>query len=146
MHNFIDTDSIIFSCPRGKNPIPEGNFLGEMSREHPECEILEVVCAGPKHYALKLRNKESGDISYSMKCRGITLDKKNEDKMSYEKFKKMVFAAYGEEEQVDNPFFEYSRIGPDKDSHMFTKQMSKVYRCVNNKGFHKDGLIYPYGF
>lgn len=114
-----------------------------MSREHPNSEILEAVFAGPKQYALKLHN---GEVFFSMKCRGITIDKRNESKITYEKFKKMTLSAYGNDEESDNPSFEYSRIGPSKDSHVFTKQMSKIYRCVNTKGFHKDGLIYPYGF
>lgn len=123
--------------------------MGEMSREFGDSEILEVVCAGPKQYALKLRKNDTSEVFYSMKCRGITLDKRNEDKMSYEKFKNMVLTAYSEEEKEmdnDNPFFDYSRIGPERDSRMFTKYLSKIYRCVNTKGYHKLGLIYPYGF
>jgi hypothetical protein len=145
----LDTDSIIFRCPRGGNPIPEGSFLGEMSREYPDQEILEVVCAGPKQYALKLRQKDSGEITYSLKCRGITVDKGNEGKMNYEKFKDLTFEAYGNgvEPTIPNPHFDYSRIGPDNANRILTRQVSKLYRCVNTKGYAAaDGVIYPYGF
>ena len=43
MSHFLDTDSIIFSHPRGNCPIQEGSFLGEMSKEYPDHEILEYV-------------------------------------------------------------------------------------------------------
>uniref|UniRef100_A0A914H6I4 DNA-directed DNA polymerase n=1 Tax=Globodera rostochiensis TaxID=31243 RepID=A0A914H6I4_GLORO len=58
---YTDTDSVIFMHPKGKCPIKEGNFLGEMSKEYAKDKILEVVCAGPKQYALKLQ-KSDGKI------------------------------------------------------------------------------------
>jgi len=42
-------DSIVFSHPRGKNPLGEGgSFLGEMSREYASYDIMEFTAAGPK--------------------------------------------------------------------------------------------------
>ena len=147
--NLIDTDSIILECPRGKCPIPAGGaFLGEMAREFPDSEILELICAGPKQYALKLQNKKSGEVLYAMKHRGITVNVKNENSMSYDKFKELVFEAYGFSEDTDtpNPMFKYSRIGPDKSSSMLTREVSKIYRCVNTKGYCESGLIFPFGY
>jgi hypothetical protein len=122
---YTDTDSIIYLSPRGKNPIPEGSFLGEMSREYPDYEITEVVCAGPKQYAIKLQHKvKEGEIKYVIKCRGITLNEENRAKLTFEKFKELVFKAYkeegGEQEEAEednefgNPVFAYNRLGPDK--------------------------------
>jgi hypothetical protein len=145
----IDTDSIILECPRGKCPIPEGAFLGEMAREYPDSKILEVVCAGPKQYALKVQNKSTGEVQYVMKHRGITLDVKNEGRMSYEKFKELVFDAYGtdDEKETINPMFNYNRIGPSSSSSMFTREVQKIYRCVNTKGYsNEEGVIFPYGY
>jgi hypothetical protein len=118
-----------------------------MSREYPDYEILEVVCAGPKQYALKMRHLRTGEIHYTIKCRGITLDKRNEGKLNFEKFKDLVFDAYSREDNVvPNPHFDYCRIGPDKNSRILSRQISKVYRCVNNKGYAHNGIIFPYGF
>jgi hypothetical protein len=143
----IDTDSIILECPRGKCPIPEGAFLGEMAREYPDYEIAEAVFAGPKQYALMLRHKLSLEVKYVMKHRGITVNVENEGRMSYEKFKDMVSEAYGSEEQtIPPPLFNYNRIGPDKSSAMFTRAVQKSYRCVNTKGYSQDGVIFPYGY
>jgi hypothetical protein len=150
MEDLLDTDSIILECPRGKCPIPGGGaFLGEMAREYPDSEILEVVSAGPKQYALKLQNKIINEVSYSMKHRGITINVKNEGRMSYEKFKELVCDAYGPDydRETINPVFNYNRIGPDKSSSMFTREISKIYRCVNTKGYSdEDGVIFPYGY
>jgi Zn-finger nucleic acid-binding protein len=118
-----------------------------MSREYPDYEILEIVCAGPKQYALKLRHKTTNEIDFVMRCRGVRVDKHNEGKLSYEMFKEMVLNAYNAKDvATDYPIFEYNRIGPNKASQMFTQKMSKVYRCVNTKGYNNEGVIYPFGF
>jgi Zn-finger nucleic acid-binding protein len=145
---YTDTDSVMFSCPRGKNPIPEGNFLGEMSREYPDYELMEIICAGPKQYALKMRQKTKGEIKYVLRCRGITLDQNNSTKLTFDKFKKLVLAAYSENEakEEDMPMFDYTRLGPNKNSQVLTTKMTKIYRCVNTKGYEHNSLIYPFGF
>jgi hypothetical protein len=154
---YTDTDSIIYLSPRGKNPIPEGSFLGEMSREYPDYEITEVVCAGPKQYAIKLQHKvKEGEIKYVIKCRGITLNEENRAKLTFEKFKELVFKAYkeegGEQEEAEednefgNPVFAYNRLGPDKESRVFTRKMLKIYRCINTKGYANGGTIFPFGY
>lgn len=45
---YVDTDSVIFKHPKGVHPISEGEFLGEMAREFPDCKIDEFCAAGPK--------------------------------------------------------------------------------------------------
>jgi len=118
-----------------------------MAREYPDYEIVEAVFAGPKQYALMLRHKQSPEVKYVMKHRGITVNVENEGRMSYEKFKDMVSEAYGSEEQtISPPLFNYNRIGPDKSSTMLTREVSKIYRCVNTKGYCESGVIFPYGY
>ena len=118
-----------------------------MSREYPDYEILEAVFAGPKQYALKLRHLRTGEIRYIIKCRGITLDKQNEGKLNFETFKDLVFDAYNNRaDDLPNPMFDYTRLGPDSNSRVLSRQISKVYRCVNNKGYAVNGTIFPYGF
>jgi hypothetical protein len=127
-----------------------------MSREYPDYEIAEVVCAGPKQYAIELRHKiKEGDIKHVIKCRGITLNEQNRPKLTFDKFKELVFNAYEqgekeEEETEDNeigdPVFSYNRLGPDKESRVFTRKMLKIYRCVNTKGYANGGTIFPFGY
>lgn len=144
---YTDTDSVMFSCPRGQNPIPEGNFLGEMSREYPDYELMEIVCAGPKQYALKMQHKTKGEIKYVLRCRGITLDQNNSTKLTFDKFKQLVFAAYNENHTEEKmPMFDYTRLGPDKNSQVLTTKITKIYRCVNTKGYEHNSFIYPFGF
>jgi hypothetical protein len=42
----LDTDSIIFSHPRGVEPIKDGKYLGEMSQEYKNFEIVECCSGG----------------------------------------------------------------------------------------------------
>jgi hypothetical protein len=40
----------MFKHPRGQRILPEGKFLGEMTREYADKDILEFVAGGPKYY------------------------------------------------------------------------------------------------
>jgi hypothetical protein len=44
----VDTDSVLFKHPKGENVLSEGQFLGEMTREYSEFNIVEFVAGGPK--------------------------------------------------------------------------------------------------
>jgi hypothetical protein len=75
-----------------------------------------------------------------MKIRGITIDKKNEDILPYQKFKDMVMG-------TDLPAcFSYCRIGPTKTAQVHSTQTNKVYRTVNTKGYMRDLKVFPFGF
>lgn len=41
-----------------------------MTREYGKYNILKMVCAGPKQYAIKMKNKRTGEIGYVQKVRG----------------------------------------------------------------------------
>ena len=47
---------VIFKHPRGVNPLPEGKYLGEMSREYEDYRILEFVAAGAKYFILAFKH------------------------------------------------------------------------------------------
>ena len=145
---FIDTDSIILVHPRGRCPIPLGSFLGEMAQEFPDYEILEVVAAGPKQYAIKMKHKKDGSIKYIIKIRGITFDHRNENTMLYESFKTYVLNTF--DPSYTNPLskvlFNYTKFGPDQYSNILTRASSKYYRPVNTKGTIDNYVVYPYGF
>ena len=46
---YADTDSVMVKFPKGKCPIPEGDFLGDMCREYGNYVILKFRAAGPKY-------------------------------------------------------------------------------------------------
>jgi len=46
---YADTDSIALKHRKGLCPIVEGSFLGNMSREYANYNIIKVVCPGPKY-------------------------------------------------------------------------------------------------
>ena len=117
-----------------------------MAQEYPDYEILEVVAAGPKQYAIMMRNKKDGSIKYILKIRGITFDKHNEEKLSYEKFKNMVLDYFSPTKSQDKILFTYNSLRPDKLSNVHTKAVSKYYRPVNTKGVIRDFKLFPFGF
>ena len=89
---YTDTDSVIYVHPRGvQPPFQVGDYLGQMSKEYPEHEILAYYSGGCKQYGLKLRHKKTGKIEHLLRCRGCTLDSTNEDLFNFDKFKVSVF-------------------------------------------------------
>jgi hypothetical protein len=88
---YMDTDSVIYKHPEDKDPLPSGWHFGEMTDEVPEnLEIVEFVSGGPKNYALKTRNKQTGKFTSSMKIRGLTLNYSCRQILSYDTFRHKV--------------------------------------------------------
>ena len=89
---YTDTDSVIYVHPRGvRPPFQVGDYLGQMSKEYPEHEILAYYSGGCKQYGLKLKHKKTGKIEHMLRCRGCTLDSTNEDLFNFDKFKVSLF-------------------------------------------------------
>jgi hypothetical protein len=55
---YVDTDSVLFKHLRGVSVLEEGQFLGEMTREYSEFNIIEFIAGGPK-YAIKIKEEYS---------------------------------------------------------------------------------------
>ena len=76
-----------------------------MKEEHPNHDIIsfyrlnfllyfkqqQILSGGAKQYGLELRDRKTGEISYILKCRGLTLDSANEDHFNYKRFKVVNF-------------------------------------------------------
>jgi hypothetical protein len=41
---------VLFKHPKGITVIPEGKYLGEMTREYNEFKIVEFIAGGPKYF------------------------------------------------------------------------------------------------
>ncbi|KAL3120432.1 hypothetical protein niasHT_000462 [Heterodera trifolii] len=143
---YTDTDSIFVLHDRDVKPITTGKYLGEMSEEYGGYEIEEYCCGGAKQYALKMRNKQTGEIEYVMKIRGITFDVDNKKTLHYDTFREMVLN-YGKGE-VDPAFFVYKNdFGPTRDSKVVTREKHKIYKPVCQKGIIDEELnVMPFGF
>uniref|UniRef100_A0A183C8Z4 Troponin n=1 Tax=Globodera pallida TaxID=36090 RepID=A0A183C8Z4_GLOPA len=121
-----------------------------------ECEVKEqlkknkemkrffdnVQDKGPKQYSLKLRQKSDGLVWHKTKIRGMTLNMDNE--LTYEDFKRMVLEyKEGQKKQFRYP----EKIGPNKDSRILSKDVTKDYGPIQKKGIIDDNLnVLPFGF
>jgi hypothetical protein len=149
---------IIFRHPVGVNPIPEGNILGQMSREYSKFSITEFVSAGiltslniyiyqffilgAKQYAMEMKHLETGEIRHVLKIRGITLNHSNSQKIQYADFKRLILNNYEDEIEIDT-----SQIRPTPESHVRTYHSKKIYRPYCQKGIIDKHLnLIPFGF
>uniref|UniRef100_A0AC34GYE9 DNA-directed DNA polymerase n=1 Tax=Panagrolaimus sp. ES5 TaxID=591445 RepID=A0AC34GYE9_9BILA len=141
---YCDTDSCIYVCRRGHDPIPDGMYLGQMSNELPQHHIEEFLSSGAKQYGLKLRHKESGVISYNLKIRGITLNSKVLEKIHYESFRDLTLE-YQEEQNIS---VNYNSILPDKRGFIKSKETKKTFRPYFDKAIVSlpSLKIYPFGY
>uniref|UniRef100_A0A914I3D3 DNA-directed DNA polymerase n=1 Tax=Globodera rostochiensis TaxID=31243 RepID=A0A914I3D3_GLORO len=139
---YCDTDSLVFTHPKGLCPLKEGKFLGEMTREYAESDILEFVAAGPKQYSLKLRRKSDGEIWEKTKIRGMSLDTSN--RVRYEEFKNMVLDyAEGRKKR----FYYKDRIRLTGDSKVLSTNETKDYEPVQRKGIiDSEFNVLPFGY
>uniref|UniRef100_A0A183BUU7 Exonuclease domain-containing protein n=1 Tax=Globodera pallida TaxID=36090 RepID=A0A183BUU7_GLOPA len=96
----------------------------------------------PKQYSLKLRQKSDGLVWHKTKIRGMTLNMDNE--LTYEDFKRMVLEyKEGQKKQFRYP----EKIGPNKDSRILSKDVTKDYGPIQKKGIIDDNLnVLPFGF
>ncbi|KAH7680308.1 C25F9.2 protein [Aphelenchoides avenae] len=136
MLDYNDTDSVICEflptpfLPNGGNPLREGHFLGEMTDEHLNEEILEFSSGGNKQYVLKLRNEKTGEIVHKLKIRGITLNEVNSNLLPYERFRGMTLEA----PNVEAVKLPTQLIMRDKKFNVFTLNSSKGYIPIFRKG------------
>ncbi|EFO99349.1 hypothetical protein CRE_20577 [Caenorhabditis remanei] len=89
---YCDTDSVMFRQKRGQDLLGDlkGDGLGKLTNEVPNGKkIVEVVTVAPKVYGIKFEN-DDGENSYSIKAKGITLNKKSAEAVTFDAMKKMV--------------------------------------------------------
>jgi hypothetical protein len=89
-------------------------------------------------------HKKTGEENFIIKLRGITLNHENAKRLQYDTFKQMVLNFGTEQKPVDCLF---NKIGPNQDSKIMTKTLSKKYNVINRKGLvSSDFRLYPFGF
>jgi hypothetical protein len=158
---YSDTDSLVFSfpCNCGSeehncpcNPLQLGPHLGELTDEYPDHDIVEVVFAGCKNYALKLHRRGAAPdvFEYVIKVRGITLNWDVEERQGfrYDVFKEMALN-YARTGKMDEKKIHYPNvIRPSlKTGTVVSQPMTKIYRPYIGKGIiTKDFHVREFGY
>ncbi|CAD5218530.1 unnamed protein product [Bursaphelenchus okinawaensis] len=111
-------------------------------------EIQEFLSLGPKQYALKSKDLNTGNVDFDLKLRGITLNLITCKEINYESFKNLVndVISTGTRSQLDSRFDE---IRAKRNRGLFsTAHRTKKYAGVFDKGFISDDgrFVLPYGF
>uniref|UniRef100_A0A183CPK8 DNA-directed DNA polymerase n=1 Tax=Globodera pallida TaxID=36090 RepID=A0A183CPK8_GLOPA len=125
-----------------------GPILGELTDEYPHHTIVEFVCAGPKAYALWLRDNNTGEDQYKMKLRGITLDSDACQQINYAKMVEMVVEKWGAVDNFCSFNYPSKNFRITKKGDIFTVPLVKRFNPTVNKGvIRDDGLrVVPFGY
>ena len=143
---YTDTDSIFFSCKRGRQMVKSGHNLGELVREiAPNEEIRQLIVLGPKNYAYVVHNTDSGETRVVIKVKGITLDAQTLKSINIDLLTRMC------NEYINNGVtlekrVSQARIHSSKDQIITSGNMTKVYRAVSEKRLVRGNNTYPKGF
>jgi Zn-finger nucleic acid-binding protein len=124
----------------------EGIGNNSFQLKYPEYEIIEYVSGGSKAYALWLRHKVTGEIKYVIRCRGITLDCRNSEKLTYERFKEQCLN-FGSENNYTELEKKEKNFIRDKRGEIYTFHTSKKYEPRVSKGHVNDDFrVLPFGY
>ncbi|KAL3068931.1 hypothetical protein niasHT_039070 [Heterodera trifolii] len=144
---YTDTDSVIVRHKRDLVPVHTGEYLGQMSEEYTDYEILTFACGGAKQYAMKMVHKQTKAVKFVQKIRGITFDVNNSQELQFEHFVRKVINYGKEDEQENAAIFNYNKIQPTKDNRIITRKQNKKYLPVCQKGIINQTLeVLPFGY
>ena len=89
---YSDTDSIFYARKEvATGGIQEGEHLGDMKREYCNRRIVEFFTAGPKNYAYRHVNGNTGeDEQFVVKVRGFELNSSAAEIINFEAVKQMM--------------------------------------------------------
>nr|CAD2182349.1 unnamed protein product [Meloidogyne enterolobii] len=141
---YTDTDSCFFVHKRNKKPpFRVGDMLGMMSREYEEWAIISFYTGGCKQYAMKMKHRETGEIKYIVKCRGLW--EQVDTPLDFNQFRKMV-EAYGEEQ--DPVVLQRTHFQPNwRKGQVISRTQIRRYTPIYDKGFVDANFdCYPYGY
>ena len=97
--HYCDTDSIIYSHPKGNNPIKTDSCLGGWTNElNPGSYITELICMAPKTYAYK-----TSDGNLEVKAKGFSLNRVVSETINFETMRDMVLRKNDEKHIIAYP-------------------------------------------
>ncbi|KAL3115476.1 hypothetical protein niasHT_016600 [Heterodera trifolii] len=144
---YTDTDSVIVRHKRDLVPVHTGEYLGQMSEEYADYDILTFACGGAKQYAMKMVHKQTKAVKFVQKIRGITFDVNNSQELQFDHFVRKVINYGKEEEQENAAIFNYNKIQPTKDNRIITRKQNKKYLPICQKGIISQTLeVLPFGY
>nr|CAD2188347.1 unnamed protein product [Meloidogyne enterolobii] len=148
---YTDTDSLIFSHPENNCPLQVGPHLGEFTDEYPNYEILEYCSGGAKQYGLKLKKKETDELEYVLKLRGITLNNDVVDNqgLCYETFKDQVLKFAANNDNIPIEIFYPNFLRPSIIHGSVTSYpLKKIYKPFVGKGIVRpsDFTVLDFGY
>jgi len=147
---YVDTDSIMYVQNKNEeSPLSTGCYLGQLTREIEDgWNMIMFVGLGPKNYAYKIRNIQTGKEKHIMKIRGITLNKRARKKINFDLFYDLVMRKT-EKKVIYSPnnisrkpgFVIVSR--PERKTHQVTKNKRRlIIQDIQTTDFR----TLPYGY
>lgn len=80
--------------------VPEGEALGQMTREKPQRRITELVVGGPKNYGARHERRDGGgDVRADMKIRSFRLSYATGQLLNFDRMLELTLANYN----IDGP-------------------------------------------
>jgi hypothetical protein len=127
---YCDTDSVIYVENRNQVPVlSTGNFLGELTNEIPQgWEMFMFIGLGPKNYAYRIKNLNTGEMQDIIKIRGITLNYRTRLIIDFDHFYNLVRHKY-ESKLIFSP----NNICRRQGYVIISKGEYKTHQEVNNK-------------
>ncbi|EFP00492.1 hypothetical protein CRE_21759 [Caenorhabditis remanei] len=146
---YCDADSVIFRQKIGEDPLKslKGDGLGMLTNEVPAGKrITEVVTVAPKVYALKMED-EKGEVNYSIKAKGMTLNCETLKCVSFDNMKKMMMDHIAQQPVTPLNGVKLSmRQGIKRPFDPHHNQLNpKRMRPVTDKGEFNSGRTLAYG-
>lgn len=145
---YYDTDSIIFTWKDGQYKPRLGNFLGQMTDEISEygndAYITRFVSFGPKTYALEIKTKD--DYQWSFKLKGISLNSKVNESLSFDGMLQSAkdYVCKTPTVNIGLPQFQ---IKTSSHHLVLSNYLDKAFKPTSNKRIYfPDGSTLPLGY
>ena len=140
---YIDTDSLVYVRKKSQQPLPTGNFLGDLTDEYPGCSIQKFVSTGSKSYGLEYLTS-SKEKKCLIKIKGIRLTVAALDYINLETIINLaVEYIKGNVLNINTPQFE---IRPTKKHELYSRLFLKSFKPTSTKRIINSGKTLPYGF
>ena len=143
---YTDTDSLIYVHPRGRNPLPTGGHLGQLTNELPEHDIDEYCSAGPKQYGVALWRKDGTSVEreHQLKIKGFTLnwDAIHSQGFRYRDFRNRVYKYTRTGEVLSRKLRQKRKIQPQ----LRNGTVISLEKIKTQRPYYCKGIVVPDGF
>ncbi|XP_057711360.1 uncharacterized protein LOC130928654 [Corythoichthys intestinalis] len=143
---YSDTDSLIYVVGPGEEPLPLGNYLGDLTDELANDSIEEFVSAGPKSYAYQTRQTKKTVI----KVKGITQTYACSQRVNFDTIKDLVdgyvdHCGVGTPRTINTP--QHIIVRDKKSFELRNKSFQKTFKVVYDKRrLLAGGKTLPFGY